>query len=485
MKKIALKQLFFLMSIAIMASAVLVSCEKDDEDDDPPVFVEDGLYVAGPATGFDELTLGTMMQPGREEGDEFASLLRDGMFETFLYLGAGNFNVTEVAGATRTEYGWDADGAQTLSYAGEGDDIIGDVIYGGYLADGNAFNITQAGFYHLVFDKQSGMVFFTKIDFWGAIGDATDLGWSGEFQMDPVSVSQTEGSWQATGVALRERGGIKFRYNQGWKIASDMMDFVIFANIGQGDDADSFLMGGGTFAHPEEEGEYTITLNWDISDGWSFAYERTGDVDPLPEYPEAMYMIGDGVGGWSWDDVDLPMIPVWGKPHLFWKIVWMEASGGFKFAPQKDWIGDFGVSGAPDNGIFDIGGDNAPVPGVAGYYMVVVNLHEDHNKVAVVDPIVNLFGDVADWTSQPFTVDNENEVITITHDMDAGTLRLYAWFDAATGWFEDWWQSEFIILNDEIVFRGTGDDQERVNLPAGVHKIDLNFRNNTGTITAQ
>lgn len=488
MKKESFKRLIYLFGVLTLAMAVFVACDDDDDDVDP-ILVEDGVYVAGPATGFDELQLESMMRPGREEGAEFATLPRQGMFETFLHLSAGNFHIKEVAGATHTAYGWGAEGAKVMAFDGEGDDIIGDVIYGTYQADGNEFTVQTSGFYHIVFDKQTGKVFYTKIDFWGAIGDATDSGWANDYRMDPVSVSQNEASWQATGVTMRERGGIKFRYNQGWKIADEeVFDFIIFANIGVGDDEDEFIMGGDVFPHPGDEGEYTITLNWDLSDGWSFEYEKTGDVEPLPEFPEELYMIGDGVGGWGWDEVDLPMVPVHSKPHLFWKIVWMEAEGGFKFAPQKEWAGDFGVTGDPDNGIYNIGGDNAPVPGVEGYYMVVVNLHEDHNKIAVVDPLVYLIGDAIDsWDTAAenalFDVDNENEVLTITRELHAtDAIRMYAWFDAAEGWFTDWWQSEFMIFDGEIEFRGTGDDQARVAVEDGEYTIELNFRDHTGSI---
>ena len=41
----------------------------------------------------------------------------------------------------------------------------------------------------------------------------------------------------------------------------------------------------------------------------------------------------------------IQLIPVHSNPHLFWRIVWIEAGTdqGFKFAPQADWIGDFGA----------------------------------------------------------------------------------------------------------------------------------------------
>jgi len=57
-------------------------------------------------------------------------------------------------------------------------------------------------------------------------------------------------------------------------------------------------------------------------------------------------------------------------------------------------------------------------------------------------------------------------------------LRMYAWHP----WFTDWWQSEFIILDGKIAFRGTGGDQSRVKVAAGTNTISLNFKTGAGTI---
>ena len=55
---------------------------------------------------------------------------------------------------------------------------------------------------------------------------------------------------------------------------------------------------------------------------------------------------------------------------------------------------------------------------------------------------------------------------------------MYAWHP----WFTDWWQSEFIILDNKIEFRGKGGDQTRVPVTAGSHTIDLNFQTGAGEI---
>lgn len=203
-------------------------------------------------------------------------------------------------------------------------------------------------------------------------------------------------------------------------------------------------------------------------------------------YPTSLYMIGDGIISdashqWDWS-VDLPMIPVNGQPNLFWKIVWMNGSGGFKMNSAKAWNGnEFGKTGNATNGVFNKGGDNIPVPVTAGYYMVVVDFAT--GKIAIADPKVYLMGEtIGSWNTENaaglFTVDNANSVITVTKPLDAKELRMYAWHP----WFTDWWRSEFIILGGKIEFRGNGGDQSRVTVSAGTNKIDLNFKTGDGSI---
>ena len=489
MKRNFKKNMFKFGWLFIAAMAIFSACDKDD-DEDPVIPAEDGIYLTGPATGLDGLVLEGMMEAGREEGEGFSSNLRTGMFEKFMYLTAGNFNIVEKSGDTEMTYGFKSGTTVIFDNEGEGDETDGPVATGEFEDGGTAFSAPSAGFYHVVMDKTTGYVWFTKVNHWALIGDATDLGWSGEYVMEEVSLTATSAEWEITDLTLRERGGFKFRYNSGWKITTD--DFIIFANIGRGESLSEFMMGGDVFPFPSTgEGAYTVTLNWSLEDGFSYAYDRTGDVEPLPEYPEELYMIGASVGGWDWAEIDLPMIPVHSKPHLFWKIVWIEAGvadAGYKFAPQRDWSGDFGYDGEePVDGIFQMGGTNMPDPDVSGYYMVVVNFETD--EIAVVDPKVYLIGDaIGSWdTAYPdglFTVDNDNDVVTLTKELSAtNELRMYAWFDAAEGWFTDWWQSEFMVLDGEIEFRGTGDDQTRVAVSDAEYTIDLNFKTGAGSIT--
>ncbi len=210
-----------------------------------------------------------------------------------------------------------------------------------------------------------------------------------------------------------------------------------------------------------------------------------GEDIAFSTYPTDLYMTGSGVGeadeNWNWAG-ELQFVPVNSHPELFWKIVWMKGSGDFKIAPQAAWSGDFGITGDATNGVYTIGGDNIPVPSTAGYYMVVVDLA--NNTVEITDPQIFGMGDVfGGWDGGDpaalFTVDNDNSVIKFDGVPNSGELRMYV---AAPTLNCDWWQAEFIVLNDKIEFRGTGGDQSRATVAAG-DNISLNFRTGAGSIT--
>ena len=227
-------------------------------------------------------------------------------------------------------------------------------------------------------------------------------------------------------------------------------------------------------------------------DGGGAVYDITFDLNagtytiaPKPVFPTELFMTGNGVGlpeeDWNWFE-PLQLVPVHSHPELFWKIVWMKGSGNFKFAPQAAWAGgDFGKTGDATDGVYTIGGEDIPVPSTEGYYMVVVDLA--NNTIEITEPKVYGMGNVfGGWDSEVpanlFTVDNANEVIQFEGVPNDGELRMYV---AAPTLNCDWWQAEFIILNDRIEFRGTGNDQTRVNVTTG-DNISLNFKTGAGSI---
>lgn len=302
-----------------------------------------------------------------------------------------------------------------------------------------------------------------------ALGDGTTAGWDNSAA---IKINQTAdpGVYEAV-LDLSADKSLKFIQNLGawqpqWGQAKGQSKGILGANLGGGDDPDAI-------ATPSSAGKYKVSV--DLG-------KMTYSV--VAAYPSALYMIGDGVGDWSWDNTDLPMIPVNSHPNMFWKIVWMKGSGSYKFFPQKGWdngIGQPVKDLATASNQYDFGVENIPVPSNSGYYMVVVDYLT--KKISVSTPTVYLIGNtIGSWdTSNPaglFTVDNTNGVVNISKTLAADEVRMYAWHP----WFTDWWQSEFIILNGKIAFRGTGGDQTRVSVTAGSHTVSLNFKTGDGSI---
>ncbi len=488
MKKNQLSLLFKASLFMLALMFVFSACKKDDDDPVvPPVLIEDGVYLKGDATPYTALNTKSMLASGINEVDQAE---RDDMYEKYSTLKAGsNFNVVEVAGTTQTNYGPATNESVTL--AGENDQIHA-TIQKGTLGTTGAFTVPADGMYHIIIDKTSNTYVIAPVTKWSIIGGATELGWS-DTELPMVGAFDANSlKWEATGLTLRA-GDFKFRHSGGWKLEIDSANVKANTNFGGVTEgtlpnlSTTLVPGGANYVLTgEQEGVYTVTITWTPDDGYKSSLVKTGDVEPL-DYPETLYMIGDAVGDWDWANTDLPMIPVHSKPHLFWKIVWMsgDPATGFKFAPAKEWAGDFGKTGDMVDEIYAKGGDNIPSPATAGYYMVTVNFETE--EIAITQPKVYLIGlTVGSWDAHVeanmFTVDNANEVLTITKDLLAENIRMYAWMDK--GWFSDWWQSEFNIYDGVIEYRATGNDQTPVPVTAGNYTVNLNFRNNTGSITA-
>lgn len=295
------------------------------------------------------------------------------------------------------------------------------------------------------------------------------------------TVNGAEYTWTWSGVTLEANEGFKLRTLKGEEASNGFSFDVGYSAVDADASSDKVADKEGNISLTEKA-EYDITLVIDAASGDA---KKVTITAAAPKYPAELYMIGDGVGDWTWENTDLPMVAVNGTPNLFWKIVWMNGTGGFKFAPEKAWGNDFG--GDDKDNVkeeYSKGGENIPVPTTAGYYMVVVDL--DANKISITEPKVYLMGTViGSWDTDNadglFTVDNANEKITITKTLEAGELRMYAshpYFPA-----NDWWRTEFIVLDNKIQMRGNGGDQERVSVAGVETTIDLNFKAMEGTIS--
>lgn len=486
-----MKKNIFKLTWLLVASMLLftTACKDDDDDDPTPVVVEDGMYVKGAGTALADFDIRGLLKSTR---NEVTQENRSELLEIYIAVKGGSegFNIVTVSGTEQVSYGPGADFAMVAEADLDVDEPKAGLWKGSVTQTETPFTVTEDGLYHFVYDTELMVGAIAKVE-WGIIGGATPGGWGDNTPFEAPAFDLEAMTYTIPSVTILENEW-KFRYSNGWKIILDadydlgegVVGIKVNSNFGGA--VDALLPGGGNIAN-DVYANYTITLNWTLGADYTAAIVWESDAEVLPEYPEALYMIGASVGGWDWAVIDLPMIPVHSHPELFWKIVWIDAGvadAGFKFAPAREWAGDFGVTGDATDGVYAKGGDNVPDVAESGYYMVVVDL--ENETVEVNAPTVYMIGDaIGSWDALYadglFAVDNTNEVVTFTGDLVAGNLRMYA---AATTLACDWWQAEFMILNGAIEFRATGDDQEAVAVPAGNHTIDMNFRTLTGTVTA-
>ncbi|AVM53783.1 uncharacterized protein DUF5019 [Bacteroides zoogleoformans] len=266
--------------------------------------------------------------------------------------------------------------------------------------------------------------------------------------------------------------------NQYWKIIpqKNIDGGNFFANPGvvgvktDGDDALSGQLvnegaGAGKIA---KAGKYTMSINM---------LDYTYEIKPAPT---ELYMTGSAFDGWKkWHQ----LTPVHSHEGNYWTIIYCDAGDEFKFSAAAEWNGtDFGAS-APMNdkagaGLSDQGG-NVKVTN-AGWYLIHV-LNGESRAINVYKPNVYLIGETAgEWNVAdshkfeiPTTIDGVFVSPAFAKDAE---LRMCV----SIGGF-DWWQTEFIIFNGKIEYRGSGPDQTRVSVTAG-KKAYLNFSAGVGEI---
>lgn len=489
MKKNVFKKIFNLSWLILAALLTFTACDDDDDDDNGGGdIVLDGMYISGTATADETLSIDAkqIIEPG---SDFNVKEERDGMMYGIHYLVAGDLMFKEVVGSTTTDYGVSnvADSTQTVE-TGEPFDYQ----RGSLVADGTtAFTVSEAGLYYIITDK-------TTLNFWIMKINNFEISATGD-KATYVSGDATGATFVAEDVDIRAQ--FKLRMNTGWKIIANDVVYT-----GTGVDVDDHVRMvtsyGGTIAAMTPDGDdievdnggklLDFTFTWTPgSKGIAGIVGTTVQGDDLPPlaFPEEMYMIGASIGGWSWDTDAIQMIPVHSNPHLFWRIAWIEsgvADAGFKFCEEKAWGKDFGIEGDAVDGVYAKGTNNVPDVAETGSYLVVVNLEDETIEVnpAKVYGMGPVFGDDAWAGTTEFTVDNTAGTIYSPAFTASDNLRMY--FKAATltkddGTAVDWWQAEFNVFDGEIVYRGTGNDQDAVAVTAG-QVVTLDFSDDTGSI---
>lgn len=479
----------FMCSIALVGM-MFTSCDQKGQggggDIDIDNLVEDGFYAVGEACPIKSVNdanavLAQMAQGINEVLMEQQKLpweqaKRDGMWEKFIYLEGGkDFELILKEGEKSTIYGANLALDTINTDKGEQEHLKGSLVIG------QKMQVTESGLYHIVLDLNKDgaldltgkeQIIVVPVD-WAVTVSNNDV------QATNVEVkSATEIVWSWDAVEIKPSDWFKFKdFGTGWKIQLDDAGAVkAHTNMGT-DSLGNLINGTGNLPAVEKYGKYAISLTYKLAKGnVGNSYSYTIDLveELVPEYPETMYMIGAEFGNWDWaSDGVVSMAPVHSHDGMFWCTRQITADQGFKFCAVREWNGDFATLGTSDVTVKE----GNLVVAETGLYTVIVDLAG--NKVSVAPAKVYGIGDAFggwDEGKYPFTI-NADGTATITATA-AGEVRMYTEIEGNTG---NWWQSEYIVLDGKIEYRGAGNDQTRVPVTAG-QVVTLNFNAGTGTI---
>ena len=329
---------------------------------------------------------------------------------------------------------------------------------------GTNIQIPETGEYDITLDYAAKTLVVEKhVKAFSLIGMINGDSW----KLD-VLMSQNGNVWTSPTVSIE--GGFKIRYNYSWAdedcYGAPEAGFV--PTIG----APFVASQPGSDITVAEKGNYKVSFN-----------SETKEVTiNAVAFPDNLYMTGDEFGNWDWSSSDVvSLVPVHNSgdkaPGQFWTVRYLSAGKGFKFCPAKAWNGQE-FSGLETNEGYTIAGGNCTVE-QDGIYMIHIDLKNNilHVEPARIYGIGSCFGGWDEGMENAlFTADGRTLKCTLVAD---GELRMYAASGRATS---DWWTREFIFLDGKIEYRGTGDDQQRVNAGAG-QSVVLDF--NAGTATLQ
>lgn len=204
--------------------------------------------------------------------------------------------------------------------------------------------------------------------------------------------------------------------------------------------------------------------------------------------PEHLYVVG-GFCGWDWGN-SFEFVPVYDHPEMYWRMVWIDEAG-VKINTAQEWDGnqkgynDITVAGDLAGNISTNDDGNICSTTPQWYLMVVtasVSGRDIKYTVEFNEPNVYLIGDTfGGWdelmAGSKFDVPTTMDADFVSPAFKAdGEIRAYVKVPG-----NDWWHSEFMVFNGEIVYRGKGGDQERVAGRVG-QKLYLNFATGKGSI---
>ena len=300
------------------------------------------------------------------------------------------------------------------------------------------------------------------------LGEVNGNGWNPE---EPVWFAKVaDGIYEVT-VTTENEGENWYKFYGG-------------TDAGNWDGANAHVMGCDT----NGDGSLFNYINWSadlqcpIISGkgkWKVRLDVNNWTYTINEVKPDLFLTGSN---YDWGGKWLQLVPFNKSEEDFWTIIYLHEGEQFKFAPQAGWGDDFGYTGTTIN---DEAGANITsssdgnlVVGKAGWYLLKVQ-NGSTKALTVLQPNVYLIGDAAgEWNiadSHKFTVPTTEDGVFESPAFAADAeLRMCVSVDG----FE-WWQSEFMVFDGKIEYRGRGIDQNRVNVKAG-QKVTLNFTAGTG-----
>lgn len=476
-----MKRIFNYMLAFLLVSMVGVSCD-DNENWKIITAVQQGTYVTGSATIYSAAATSSQFVTAALDGTPAEGTSVSNIY-TWLKA-SGEFTILKA----------DAEGNQVIY--GKGASVATTPFETVTLAaDGTPFKVTADGLYHLILNNADNQLTIVPATF-GIIGDATPNLWNGETAMSAAAYNEDQTVTFFMKDQTLDKKEMKFRYSGNWGVDIPYAGGTVKVHTNMGLKADgagnitaafSDCKGSGANFKVDKKGTYDITLKLDLRTGAFTAKALlTGEDTSSAELPEKMFIIGTP-NGWDWAK-SFEMTPVHSHDGWFWTIKYFEQNAEIKFNNTMAWNGDEFAAGSADPygyGEVPVGGNNLKVKD-AGFYQVVIktSLSADkksvEKKIFLVKPAVYLINETA--PNPAWGVHAEN-LFTLTGDKYVspatkadGKLRMFALVDGA-----DPWQSEFLIYDGNIKFRGTAGDLADVPVKAG-QVVTLDFKTNTGTI---
>jgi hypothetical protein len=489
--------IIFLLGISFILLFFSSCNKKDDNINTLRVNAADGYYIKGDATALNSDTCYGLMKTAINQSNQTE---RQALKELYVAVTANSegFNIVQVEDGVETIYGPGNNFSEVLSVNKMVDEPQSWFARGAVTKTNTPFTVPEDGLYHIIIDTEISKVVIAKVE-WGLFGVAMPLALSASTPMQMNEFSLTEINFQVTNIRMISAGWT-FRYSNSNKIVLDSLyanedgktGISINTNLGT---KLTDLAAGIQYIFNSLPGYYTISLSWNLENGFTAVQTKTGEYTP-PLFPESMYITGDATNF----RLQMPGTNLNAKMHkavsgessvgLYWIIVYLKGNLGFRLS-EANWstpnIGFENVDESDGRGVVmsNLNGDIS-VAESAWYTVALEFLIEGgirYNRLSIIPAEVYGIGDAfGTWTKEiaanKCTVDNVNNTFVSPPLPASGNIYLYA----RHHWFLNWQQTEFVINGAKIEYRNDSIEAPKtINGNAG-QIISLNFNENTANI---